>query len=336
MALKPQGNNILAGTSLAIAQIQSPDFVTGVSGWCIFQNGNAEFNSGTFRGFIVGGSLFIYTGTPGLGTLVASITSLTADPFGNVTKPGGLTVYSGAAHLQVHVNSTVSEPAIDMVTGVASEAENGMLYSAPVNTGLVNELIETNLLGPGSTDDKTQGLVQLVSAAADGSSQAGGVFYVIDNTTAVSTPLAFWNSTAGFSILAGSATAVKPGTGTSPANPPASEIWHPMTPFLNGWANVAGFAVAQYRKVASPVNSVEIIGAINAAAASAATFFTLPAGYRPTHQQPVCSMGANAAVPAGLSPWIECTTGGSLAVQNTGGVPAAWESFFHGFISLDA
>jgi hypothetical protein len=81
---------------------------------------------------------------------------------------------------------------------------------------------------------------------------------------------------------------------------------------------------------------VEIIGAINAAAATAATFATLPAGYIPASSQPVCSMGANAAVPAGLSPWINCDTSGNLSVQNTGGVPAAWRSFFHGFIALDA
>ena len=330
MALKPQGNNILAGTSLAIAQIQSPNYVPGVSGWCIFQNGDAEFNDGTFRGYIIGGSLFLYNGTPGPGTLVASSTPLTADPFGNVTQPGGFTVYNGTAYAQLHINS-VFGAALEQVTGATSEAAHGAFYQAVVNKGLANEIIESNWLGPGSTSGGVQALVQLVSAAADGSTLAGGVIYNL--LSGVLTNFAHWNYE-GFAVDAGSVTAVKPGTGTSDANPAVGESWHSMT-LANSWANVAGFAVAQYRKIGSPPNSVEIIGAINAAAATAATFFTLPAGYRPASNIPVCSMGENASLPAGLSPWIECTTGGVLSVQNTAAL-GAWESFFHGFIPLDA
>ena len=40
--------------SLLIAVIQSPDFVTGVSGWAIFQDGSAEFNNMTVRGVFNG------------------------------------------------------------------------------------------------------------------------------------------------------------------------------------------------------------------------------------------------------------------------------------------
>jgi hypothetical protein len=284
---------------------------------------------------IPGSGLFLYNGVPGPGTLLASVTESTTDPFGNTTQPGGFVIYSGTAYIDVHVNSTVGAPAIEMITGVASEAQHAAIYTIPANTGLVNESITTNLQGAGSTANNTQAAIAFESAAKDGSSGEAGIAYVLDHTTSVITEMAFWSSTAGFTIIAGSATAVQPGTGTSPANPAAGETWHTMTPLLNSWANVAGFAAAQYRKVASPVNSVEIIGAINAAAATAAGFFTLPVGYRPAHAVPVCSMGANAAVPAGLSPWIECTAAGALSVQNTGAL-GAWESFFHGFIPLDA
>ena len=123
--------------------------------------------------------------------------------------------------------------------------------------------------------------------------------------------------------------------GSVPGSPGTQETWHAMSPLLNSWAAVAGFAAPQYRLVASPANSVEIIGAINAAAATAATFFTLPTAYLPANNQPVCSMGENASLPAGLSPWIKCDTSGNLSVQNTAAL-GAWESFFHGFISLDA
>jgi hypothetical protein len=220
MALKPQGNNILAGTSLAIAQIQSPDFVEGVSGWCIFQNGNAEFNSGTFRGFIVGGSLFIYNGTPGVGTLVASITSLTADPFGNATEPGGFATYSGKAYLQAHVSSGLGAPAIEMVTGVTSEADHAAEYTFPNNVGLVNEIIGTFLIGPGSSFDGLQAAVNLASSAADGSELAVGTLGTI--LSGIFTGTAIWNKS-GFATLS-------PGGGTWQANGTQTDATsHPQT-----------------------------------------------------------------------------------------------------------
>lgn len=43
------------GGFLAIQAIQSPDFLTGVSGWQIRKDGTVEFNSATFRGTIVVG-----------------------------------------------------------------------------------------------------------------------------------------------------------------------------------------------------------------------------------------------------------------------------------------
>lgn len=38
------GNPVVGSTVLRIPAIQSPNFQHGVSGWCIFQNGDAEFN----------------------------------------------------------------------------------------------------------------------------------------------------------------------------------------------------------------------------------------------------------------------------------------------------
>lgn len=49
-------NPIAAGDgSLVYPALKSPNFVTGVSGWCIFRNGNVEFAAGTFRGSVVVG-----------------------------------------------------------------------------------------------------------------------------------------------------------------------------------------------------------------------------------------------------------------------------------------
>ena len=198
MAMKSVGSTIVGGTSLAIAQVNSPNYVPGVSGWCIFQNGNAEFNSGTFRGYIVGGSLFIYNGTPGVGTLIASVTSLTADPFGNVTKPGGLAIYNGSAYAELHVNSGFDAPAFEMVTGVASEADHAALYTAPSNTGLVNELIGTWLIGAGSSFDGVQAAVNLLSSEANGAQLAAGRVGTI--LSGAFTGKAFWDVT-GFQAI---------------------------------------------------------------------------------------------------------------------------------------
>lgn len=49
------GNPVVGGTVLERAAVESPDFVTGVSGWAINQDGTVEFNSGTFRGTITAG-----------------------------------------------------------------------------------------------------------------------------------------------------------------------------------------------------------------------------------------------------------------------------------------
>lgn len=49
MVSVPFTNPILAGRTLIREAIQSPDYVPGVSGWCIRRDGSAEFNAGTFR-----------------------------------------------------------------------------------------------------------------------------------------------------------------------------------------------------------------------------------------------------------------------------------------------
>lgn len=141
-----------------------------------------------------------------------------------------------------------------------------------------------------------------------------------------------FSSPGGFT-LGGGALISLAGTAASPTLI-TTDSWNAMTPLANGWANVAGFATARYRM--TPLKGVEVIAAINAAAATSSTFFTLPAAYRPATQQPIGGAGASGSVPAGLAPWCRCDAGGNLTVQNTGAVGAAWQFFVHGFISLDA
>lgn len=96
-------NPIVGGTALRIPAIQSPNYSPGVAGWIIKIDGSAELNNltvrGTFQGtdFIMNASgLFIYSGTPAAGNLVASIASTGGtDSFGN-TYLEGVVSYSGS------------------------------------------------------------------------------------------------------------------------------------------------------------------------------------------------------------------------------------------------
>lgn len=123
----------------------------------------------------------------------------------------------------------------------------------------------------------------------------------------------------------GMVTALQPGT-TSP------ETWHSMS-LINGWANSAGNTVARYRKVASPPNSVQIMGVISAAAATAGTFFTLPAGYVPAGVGGFAA-GANASVSASQAPQIRYDASGNLS-SNSVGLGTSAAVWFNGFIPLD-
>jgi hypothetical protein len=83
MGVQP-GNPIVGGTDLRIPAIESPNYVPGVSGWVINQDGSAEFSNlnirGTFTGLtLIGGSfqginfvindqgIFLYEAGPGGG-----------------------------------------------------------------------------------------------------------------------------------------------------------------------------------------------------------------------------------------------------------------------------
>lgn len=108
----------------------------------------------------------------------------------------------------------------------------------------------------------------------------------------------------------------------------------PMT-LLNSWANNASFQAAQYTLLDSPPNTLEIIGAIDATAATSATFATLPANFRPAKLSPGISCGNNGGGIAGQTPNVRCDTAGNLTLNNAT-VPSAATFMFHGYISLDA
>lgn len=90
MALKPE-NPVVGGNVLRRQAIESPNYVPGVSGWTIKQDGSAEFNNLTLRGTFNGtnyvinsAGAFFYSPSEAAGNLINSITNSSGtDPFGN-------------------------------------------------------------------------------------------------------------------------------------------------------------------------------------------------------------------------------------------------------------
>lgn len=131
--------------------------------------------------------------------LLASIAAAAGtDTYGNAYK-AGVTCYNGSEYIQMHVNSTANAPAVDMVTAASSEAEHGALYTNVTNSGLVNEVLATWLVGPGSTFDNKQADIALLSSAKNGSGTASGQLLYF---TPTETLIAFWDA-AGFHVQPG-------------------------------------------------------------------------------------------------------------------------------------
>lgn len=72
----PYTNPVVSGTVLVRTAIQSEDYVTGVSGWAIFRNGNVEFNNGTFRGSLVAGGGNVIVNSGGVHVQAPSLSSV--------------------------------------------------------------------------------------------------------------------------------------------------------------------------------------------------------------------------------------------------------------------
>jgi hypothetical protein len=86
---------VVGGTVLRVPAIQSPNFVAGVSGWAIFQDGTADFNDANITGTITGGAIVGATIDGGTidGTTIEG-SSVTADIVNIESADAGLFVYA--------------------------------------------------------------------------------------------------------------------------------------------------------------------------------------------------------------------------------------------------
>jgi hypothetical protein len=115
------------------------------------------------------------------------------------------------------------------------------------------------------------------------------------------------------------------------------ETWHAAS-LVNSWANSGSGPNMQYRMLASPPATVEVIGDVNAGTlTSPTTIFTLPSGYRPAKAQaytPIAS-GGGSGLTVGTSR-IVFNTNGTVTATGMAGFTAGGRIFIHYFLSLDA
>jgi hypothetical protein len=257
----------------------------------------ATFIGSTFEGtdFIINSAgAYFYTTTPGLGDLVVSITAANGtDPEGNPTQ-GGLAVYQGSAHIQMHVNNNVGAPAIEMLTGVASEAGGGAIYTWVPHPGAVDEQLVSFWQGPSSNRDNKSVAVEMNSSAADNSALAFGSLNADSVVTAV------WDST-GFR---------------------ASSPWVNMT-LQNGWSLHTG-SVARYRVGLDNMVHLHFTNVAPGTFADNTVIWNIPAGLRPasaaTQNIPAAVDYTAGTFGSTVFVAIRSTT---MTIQNLRGTPAS-------------
>ena len=286
--------------NLIIISFQSPDFISGKQGWQVKKNGDVEFNSGTFRGIVTGGEFegnnFIINSQGQFfynGT--PAIDNLIVSISGTATNdPFGTPVIQG-----IEVNGAGGFAQLETST------THPALILVPANMVKESAFANVHVVGnnPGAVNESQT----LVVTSGIINNNADATLQLISDASDGST-------------LAQASINV----------PVIMDQWHNMT-LVNGWVNTAGFAVARYRKIASPPNSVEVIAALSGNAATANTFFTLPNGYIPNSQQGF-SLGCTSAADTTNG---RCDTLGNLQVANVV-FPVAQTFFIHAVISLDA
>lgn len=120
-----------------------------------------------------------------------------------------------------------------------------------------------------------------------------------------------------------------------PGGTNAIEPWHAAT-LQNSWTNFgAGWVTAQYRKIVSPSNSVEVIGTVTGGTSAANTvLFNLPTGWRPTNNQRNTAYGFGATMNIVTeSPGLDVLSNGNVTLIAQANATIMG---FHFLISLDA
>jgi hypothetical protein len=307
----PMDDPVVGGIFLVRAAIRSPNYVEGVSGWTINIDGSAEFNNLTIRGTFTGDNFvinsagaFFYDGVPALGDLLVSIAGAAGfDDYGNAYAEG-LSV--GVATPRVVIGPVAGEALIYFPTGALDENSAPAIQAFLQNSGQNSLLVVRG--GTPSTELDYSALA-LTSSSEDGTTtQASGDLIYVD--TGGTTHEVVTTGHAGAAI-AGSVTAVVPGSGTSRANVFQTETWHTAT-LAAGFTTSVSDEPPRYRLEGTGGGVVRLDGTAytSAATAAGAPVFTLPVGYRPTiRRRFVGTTNASGYTTVGGALWSIAPTG---------------------------
>lgn len=165
--------------NLIATSLQSPNFVTEVSGWQIAKDGSAEFNNVTIRGGdVIGGTTLIYNGTPAHDNLSFSISGTAGtDSFGNAYLAGVWAYNStggGVAIITVSGNAGLIIPP----GGTTHANEPPQASGFAGNTGLANEYVGLQLLSGIQTTNAGNAAIDLFSETNDGTGGARGALII--------------------------------------------------------------------------------------------------------------------------------------------------------------
>lgn len=267
------GNPTVGGIALRKPAIRSPNYVAGSAGWTINIDGSAEFNNltirGTFNGtdFVVNSSgLFVYSGTPASGNLIASIAAAAGtDAYGNAYPQGICALnYAGATFVQL-LNGALAAGGI--VSGAADTTNAAAFAYVLGGTGKPFLHIASPLYPTGGYTDPALLLLQpgFPNTGLGGANRP--IAILIDDAA---------TSAADLNL---SGAAIK--TSLDGATPYAWQTPSYATGFAGGGYSGTNYAPLQYRLDAE--DNLVVVGTCHntASVSNAPTVFTLPTAYRP-------------------------------------------------------
>lgn len=312
----PFSNPIVGGVTLIRPAIQSPNFISGSSGWAIKKDGSAEFNDVTIRGSVsVGGESLYYSPSPGAGNLIASISADDgADAFGNPVL-SCITVYdpdlesyvslqpvNGARIEFMPQNTSGNYNAGSISTELGASSRGGIRVSSPSHVGNARSAAYS-MFGGGPTTSDTS-----ILFSADRVNFSDKV-EVTDTLTASST------------VKVGAYVQRDAETWSTPsymANWGGSGTFNGSTTFTS----------LQYRIDAE--DNVWLYGCFAPSGAVGFDVFTLPVGYRPLNRAmvPMNFFDTSAGTVDGR--FLQVLTNGNVSVVSTvaGANPAVGDNYF--------
>lgn len=275
------GNPIVGGTVLRIPAIQSPNFVSGSTGWAINADGTAEFNGLTLHGTIV-------LGTGSNNVMIFDFSRR------------AIFVYDNAGNLAESISPTAGTDALGhpYLAGIASYDPTGSEVELQINGALIQFVLTgvTNTGFPGAVQQSNptsnvndQPTTSLISASTNANGDSATIELLGRNESGTLAP----------SIILGAAQATPADINVAIEGiakyKPASgviETWHAL-PLAPNWANQgAPFGDAKYKRM--PDGTVRLTGAIawGAAASNAPVqvWTALPAAYQPTSRKRCITM----------------------------------------------